>query len=445
MKNLILLLLLFFLSLSQARAQNWRVVYIVNNTYQDTGSGNKAYFPIDSLAYLYDYQSARGSSAPLNDSVEYDRQEWYVKDTVLSKKYNKEVLLTRSYYNDNTLRTQSYTYRNFNIPCSVGAVDTFYYLNGLPTSKYNFRCDGSAQKMIRQDKDDYIRNANGDIVHIIRWFFDANTNTYDTFQLDYYDYDAKGNLTKDSIVGYDQANNTWMTTRNVIYTYSYNTAGRVIQKSFYSKGPSTPQYVLTSDNYYSYNSNGKVEIDSHVNRYTGTHAPGPEVHIYSYNGQGLLFTDTLKKYNKQDSLLSYQVKKYTYTSFGYVKEREDGVSTLPHFYYRKVRYGYEHYWPLDVPNESQGPPRNTGLSLSPIPASNVLQIYWHYADAEDVQGRIIDMNGRTLLQWEEKAKPYYGAYWYSKKIDIANLASGNYYLVLHTRVGTYHKQFVVVK
>ncbi|MEZ5017024.1 MAG: hypothetical protein R2800_08215 [Flavipsychrobacter sp.] len=435
-----LLVLLCFISFSTAHAQQWRVVKKVYEKIYTAGLQNNVH---DSTIYQYDYNKQRGSSL-LNDTIKCD---WERKYNLLGS--NAPQITYANFYtynNDDQLVTRAH-YANDGLNNNWGLIstDTATYSSGKVMRRIYYRIvNGFGMKPLSHDIYEY--NANGQVRSYFTGKSAGSNFAIVTDTKHYYTYNSADQLLLDSM--------SYMYLSVVTFLPGaqnasvYDAQGKLIEKVRYSID--TPNNKLNQRNYYYYNAQGQLAGDSLQTFYPPNVILSQNIHSYTYDAAGRLATDTFKKYQGPypQQLWQTEITTYTYTSFGRIDKIEKRVinaSDNSIYYTETTKYDYEHYWPLEVPNESQGPPRNTGLSLSPIPASNMLQIYWHYADAENIQGHIIDMNGRTLLQWEEKAKPYYGAYWYSKKIDIANLASGNYYLVLRTRVGTYHKQFVVAK
>ncbi|MEZ5017025.1 MAG: T9SS type A sorting domain-containing protein [Flavipsychrobacter sp.] len=431
MRYLSLLFLLLFIALS-VNAQQWRPVAKVN---WDNLTGNQFAFR-DSIRYGHKGTMTNGN--PQNNDIKFSYAQTYAKLTsnaTTTSLYNET---RRTYDNNNNLLTAS------NEGWSGGMVnvwwqkwaDTFSYANNKLVRRLHYdRLSSTARpySLIYEEKYSYDANGNVTIYEKNNW--SATQQAMLPYTKIYYLYDANNNVTVDSNLKYDGSQ---YKIRDVTYN-TYNANGKIVEKKNVSytatgrrEGPPTIYY---------YNAKGLLVADTSWGITINNIFTLSTFATYSYDGNDRLVQEERKHINKNGGVTNTKLYTYSYTSFGYLDQytyttiSDNGATSK-----WSEKYYYEIVWPLDV-EEIQAPqPREQDLTLYPNPASNVLHIIWRKEDLASVKGRIVDVQGRVLQEWDETCNTIY-----RKAIDIASMPSGNYFVELQSNLGKVHQQFTILR
>lgn len=395
-------------------AQQYRLV-------KETGGGyTRSVPPIfivgDSTTYTYQWQSGRGSNYN-NDTISFDTAYSYWLNMPQTVYREKEV---KTYNSNNVLLTSTtYEYDDVDAIWKPKEADSFTVSNNgqvqtwLLYSKHN-------NKLVNNYGYNYSYDAQGRLV--------LQESLYnDTFwrvplypkQRNYFRYDNNGYLIVDSNVLFNMG--SWKYIARTEHSYDAN--GNKVRSDIY--GVSSGVLSLFEQEFFDYNTSGQLVRDSLYRFFSST---SYETHIYSYNAQGLLASDTFRS----DAKVSIPLTIYQYTAFGYLSEltyASIDPTTKQAVPFSATRYYYQLYWPTGVKETSRA---STEVSLYPNPATSVLHINTSEAYT---QGRIYNSMGQMVQVVNAN----------SQQVNIEALPVGNYYLQLTTDNKVMSKRFTVLR
>ncbi|MEZ5017014.1 MAG: T9SS type A sorting domain-containing protein [Flavipsychrobacter sp.] len=431
MKRLSLLFALLCL-VGSVQAQQWRLMSIDIDSFVwvnlPQGPTSYHFRHWQKTEFTYDHSTVRGSSLN-NDSIAYDKKYIRIRESFTSNHYKRDDEYYRYYDSQNHLLEElryvlggtHLQHRDSFYYDSLGNViekvwydttlqpDTSY----LPQYKFTYTYD-SMGRLLRADERTW-KNSAFDPPHSI--FIRA--------------YDSLGGLIKDS-VSYTKGG-----AAPSIYYYenTYDSQNRIIAKLKYIYNTSLGKPTLHTRYYYTYDALGRLIKDSSQISFSGYEV---QTHAYKYDSQNRLITDTFYR-----SKFYRKVNTYYYTNFGYLSEVRRTYMPAPNYkseqdYTGRTRYTYS-YWPLSVASASQNDQGQ--LLVFPNPANNILQLQWSSGvHSEKVQGRIVDIQGNIVGQWEDA-----GTEQYHKYLPISHLAAGLYIVELQTGGKAIRKRFEVAK
>ncbi len=408
----ILLLLLPLLSL----AQKWRVVE-VEMFGKDT---TKSYAYVKTARILYDYNSIDRGSNYTNDTVEYEKAEYYYYDKdslALALTYISE----KTYGQSNRL-LYNITRKRQGGSWMINEMDSIFYTNGLMTDRrVYFRMVQNKISLSRAYA--YAYNAQNLISQMHHIQYSSNGSVYlNRIESNYYSYDNNKRLIVDSMAQMNMVKNEYID--GSLITYNYHPDGRSKKWVLYDKD-SVHARVLDREKSYYYNSKGQLIFDSLI--YDNAHYVNYQEHRYTYNAQGRLIADTAK--SDQLYVLT-KVTTYKYNPWGLIEEVEvgDKVAKDSIFFYDKKRYRYELYQEVGIKETYAN---NNDLTLYPNPATYVLYIKTNEAWQ---RGYIYSSLGQVVQEFA-----------HTKQVSINNLPAGNYFIQLVSDGGAQQKAFSIIK
>ncbi len=408
----IAIIFVFFLLPFGSIAQQYRLVKKTRGGYSQTSS--PVFTVVDSTIYTYQWQSGRGSNYN-NDTIRFDQAHYYHLRTPSPAYQTKE---THTYTTGHILLTSiTHEYDANNGVWKPTVADSFTVNNGQVSGWRYYSIHNN--QLVNNGAYNYSYDAQGRLVLQERLGNDTawQLPLYPK-QRNYYRYDNNGRLLVDS--------NVYLLLGNWDYIarteHSYDANGNRIRSDVY--GVSAGVLNLAEQQFYDYNTSGQLVRDS-LSRFFPSH--NYETHLYTYNAQGLLESDTFRSNVTPGIALTI----YQYTSFGYVSEMtyaDIDPTTKQAIPFYATRYDYQLYWPVGIKETSTN---NNGLTLYPNPATDVLHI-----NSEQIweHGRIYNSTGQVV-----KELPY------RKQVIISDLPAGNYFIQLVR--GTYVRtgSFVVVR
>lgn len=437
MRYLLAITVLLF-TCNPSQAQQWRVVGKVYEKFYSAGSQYNVH---DSTTYQYDYNKQRGSSL-LNDTILCD---WERKYGLLGSNAPQIVYANHyTYNNDDQCVTQAH-YANdglFN-NWDLISTDTATYTSGKLTRKIYYHIAPSpapkGYEMQPTSNEIFEYNTNGQVNAYFKGRWTGRGVAMLTDTKHYYTYNSADQLLLDSLSYLYLSVFTFLPgTQNASV---YDAQGKLIEKVRYYID--TPSNKVNNRTYYYYNAQGQLVGDS-VQTFHPPNVIIPQnIHSYTYDAAGRIATDTLKLYlGGATQLHQLEVTTYAYTSFGCIDKIVKRV-------YRAVdnaiintettKYYYEHYWPLEVGNGIRA--FNPNIVIAPNPATNYLFVYWEVEQGiTHVQGRMINIQGQAMKHWEDNVN-----HTYSKRISLADVSNGLYFLELYTDKGLIRKKVLVAK
>ncbi len=398
-----------------ANAQNWR---LYNMNVYDISSG--LYSTIDSALYTYNYQTDRTSTYN-NDSIAYDTYNHHKYYKYLGGLTHVEKW-ERVYNADNRIDYEVQYILDYQMQFVVGRTDSFEYnSNGQVTKHVAYRRVDTTSRhtfaLMPYIEEEYHYDNNNlliqkDSITII------NTAEYANKRI--YTYNAAGYLVKDSMSMRLQGG-TWRNDNTTMY--SYDGMNRVVLSEVYTYLLHDPAYYskehkfiytgsrLTSDTLIEYKRQGGV--NSRL------------LQVYTYNGGNALQTHYYYlDYNPSGSGYANRsfVKRYTYTSFGYVDSiisfNSYGSSpsdTTAH------KHFYEHHFPVSTATVVQ---QQNELIAYPVPSSNFINLKWQTDKPTHINARIVNLQGQVVKQWSDDVEDTY-----IKSIYVGELPAGNYIVI----------------
>lgn len=396
-------------------AQNWRLYRM--NVY-DLSSG--VYSTIDSVLYTYNYQTDRTSTYN-NDSIAYDTYDHhkyyqYIGGLLHNEKWE------RVYNADNRVSYQTRYELDHQMQFAIGRVDSFEYNSKGQVTRHivHKRVDTSGRHtfiLMPYIQEHYTYNSNDLLIQK-----DSATTflTTETYHKRVYAYNAANYLIKDSM-SVKMYNGTWRNDNTI--EYLYDGMNRVARSEVYTYLLNDPAYYsmvhkyiytgnrLTSDTLIEYKRQGGV--NSRL------------LQVYTYNGSGTLETHYYdRNYNPSGAGYANRsfVKRYTYTSFGYV----DSIITFNSYGNRPSdttahKHHYEHHFPVSTSTIAS---QNDELIAYPVPSSNFINLKWETAKPTTINARLVNLQGQVVKQWSGHA-----AGTYTKSIHVGGLPAGNYIVI----------------
>ncbi len=413
-------------------AQWWRLEAASTHVF-DKNLGKKVLS--DSIKYIYN-TTAKPIDLNIIDTIGYDTAVSYDNKNGTIVKYREHV---RTYYPNGNLHTDTrYTDQNPTNIWQRTSVDSFYYNSNGHISKFvdnNFGNTNGPYVVEPYREWIFQTDANGNIIleDTYQWT-GTGTNMEPSFK-NVYRYNANGDRTLDSMLTYH--NNSWrpLMELNTIY----NAQGRKIEEV---DSTLFPYSEFNARKYYYYNAQGLPAGDSIQSYIQGKPLIEQRTNEYFYNTQGQLIADTLRRFaagSGTSQLIYISGKTYKYNAQGLLTERTQYVVNYPSGITNDISYYF--YYQL-TPNSIGGIRAiDTNLYIHPVPANNVLNITWENPRVVAVHGRIINLYGQTVYQWQGQAQ-HFG---YTDKIDVSNLAAGQYFVEMHTAIGLVTKRFVIIR
>lgn len=318
--------------------------------------------------------------------------KWYIK-RFLQYNYHNGVLSKRVYSDNPGFDTVDYRYvQNINnLPDSLIAT----YSSGL-VIVYTYTYSNNQLLEIN------FYSASGDIKRL-------------------FDYNTAGHVRNSTILTYNAVTSAWDTM--ALYSYNYNTGGRLTREEFRQRNVLTTQglkLLYTFDISYD-NNNNRVEDVIHFDFYRhGLNTGLVKVarKQYGYNSFGLISDYEVTHWN--DSSLAWEL----------------GADSLfgPS---QKVTLEYQAHWPQDV---SAINATKSGVAIYPSPASGFITVQAEEMPAGKLEAAIYDMHGRLLRRWVDESNGVY-----SRTIPVQELPAGNYILQLRSADMNRQEKFVIYR
>lgn len=239
----------------------------------------------------------------------------------------------------------------------------------------------------------------------------------------YYSYNANGSVVVDSTRYYstNSPNNVYISAKKL----SYNSSGSLalIEEYYYDTDLNLPPDLSQSE-YYHYNANDSLMVDSILYNYVGAGVGVPhykkETYYYRDNNDKPLrvYGKEIDNYNTPNAKVSFERNTYMNANGSidriiYYNGYSQGVVD------DSIKYHYGAYTPGSGSNSS------SNIVAYPIPSGNVLNMQWPANGEVQVSVRIVNSRGQIVKQWTDQAN---GTYY--KTIDVSSLQAGNYYIVL---------------
>lgn len=406
-----------------ANAQQWRLSKMEYYSADQLG----APFEIEDMV-KYQYSGGRGSTAPINEDILFDKEEWY--SDVANQPTQVTSYTTRQYNSNNDVTEEidfSYDinqskflpdYKEESIYSNNKLDSVIYYYYNTSQSKYEF--DGS-------EKDTY--DGNGRLSMTKRY---DDVNALD--EVEYFTYNASGAILTDSIVSYT----TGSAKPSAVRLYDYDGAGNHIKLTFVSYN--TGSRVVAGHNYYYYDANNLLLGDS-----SDTQQDGYTVRsTYTYDAQNRM-ASAIRNFivRSGGSITSSDstIADYSYTTFGY----SDVARSVTYFTgfggsgirEDSIKSYYGQYFPVSTNNVAV---QTAELVAYPVPSSNFINLKWQSDKSMTINARMVNMQGQVVQQWSDNVD---GVYY--KSINVANLSAGNYYIVIAADGKQIEKKITVVK
>lgn len=406
-----------------ANAQQWRL----SKTEYYTADFVGAPFEIEVMVKFH-YSDGRGSTAPWNDDIWFDKEEWYSNvanqptqvTSYATRQYNGNNDVTEEIEFDYDLNLSKFlpSYKEENMYSNNKLDSVLYYYYDAAQSKYEF--EGS-------DKDSY--DGNGRLSTTKRY---NDANVLD--EIEYFTYDANGNLLVDSTVSYY----TGSAKPIMIQIYDYDGAGNQTKVTFVNYN--TGSRAVVGRNYYYYDANNLLLGDSSETQADGYTARS----TYTYDAQNRMASATRNLISRSGGSITSSdstITDYSYTTPGYI----DVARSVTYFSgfgstgirEDSIQYYYSPYFPVNANSVAK---QTAELVAYPVPSSDFINLKWETEKPTAINGRIVNMHGQVVRQWNDNAD---GAYY--KSINVANLSAGNYYIVIAADGKQIEKKITVVK
>lgn len=407
---------------SIANAQQWR---LSKTEFYSADPAAAPYEIVDMVKYHY--SDARGSSAPWNDDIWFDKEEWYsnvVNQPTLVTSYT-----TRQYNSNNDITEEiDYSY-DMNTSSLQPDYKTEMLYNGNvldSTIYYSYNTTQQQYEFNSSEKDTY--NGSG-MIEVVKRYDDMNVLD----EIEYFTYDANGNILIDSIVSYTTGTPKPM---SILY-YTYDGAGNNTQWTHVNYY--TGSRVVGGNNYYYYDANGLLLGDS-----SNTDPNGYTVRsTYTYDAQNRMASATRNFIIMTGGTITSAdstITDYSYNTHGYID------AAVAHTYYSgagtgqmrdSIQYYYSPYFPVNANSVAK---QTAELVAYPVPSSDFIHLKWETEKPTAINARIVNMHGQVVRQWNDNAD---GAYY--KSINVANLSAGNYYIVIAANGKQIEKKITVIK
>ncbi len=168
-----------------------------------------------------------------------------------------------------------------------------------------------------------------------------------------------------------------------------------------------------------------TNITNQVNTFDGNHNKLTNIEQTWQNNNFVNYRKTQWTYNNFDQVTSDTTFSWVNNSWGY-----NGWNWASRYYYETYTAG--------INDNRQA---NNTLNIYPVPASNAITVEMVWDEQQPFIVAIIDMHGRQVATYSEKAAPNY-----KRTIDVGQLSSGNYFIKIAPNGGkASYQQFVIAR
>ncbi len=286
---------------------------------------------------------------------------------------------------------------------------------------YNFNSNGELSRM---DLNIWYANGWHNNVQYVN-SFDANNNivlmhspTYDM----YFTYNSNNDLivSKDAYSSPSQLSQ-YDKLDSFIYDAQHRVAAQVTQRwdAFSSTWKNSERWE------FDYVSAGNDVATAILKEWSNNSWVNKEFHTYTYDAQHNKLSDINQEWNSGSFVNASRIE-WTYNSSNQplsITTNSWNVAnstwSFAAYDYQKNFY-YESYTPTAVADINVS---NLNISVYPSPASESVNLKLNWIKPQAFNVVVFDLQGRPLMQWNEKATNIY-----TKQIPVSNLASGNYFV-----------------
>lgn len=421
MKSLYIIMLVSLLYIPKGHAQKWRVS---EDIYQKYNYTTQLFETVDSTKFSYHQTYGRGSSRN-NDTIRYDNRRKY--------KVNKGGIdiiesYTQQFYPDGDIQvTTRQAVDSITKKWYIEGVDSFYMIgNILDMYVMNeLLHNGSGYALYPTRRTRYTHDLNGMLTAAVSEKSYAFSNVWTNVAMHRYGY-TNGNITADSFFG-TGINQTWLL--DYVTAYGYDQAGVLAYQYKLTRNTTGGLDTFTRILYIN---NPQGSADTAITQFYNAGQWTPILHTaYSYHANGDVHTEVRITPGSTQPYAS--ADRYIYNQYGHLAERE-----FEQYNVEKTRhiFTYEHYWPASVASEQM---QGVDIKIAPVPSSDIITILARFANATKVQVVITDVQGRVVMQWQDKLIDNN----YRKQVPVGQLSPGSYFISFDTGSGKVSKQLVV--
>jgi hypothetical protein len=412
------------------------------------------------------YTGERGADSLLN-VIKYDqliRQEIVASVLTNDSKTNQtfdgnDNILTSLSQNWNTgLSTWVNSYQN---------TSTYDVNNNMLTNIYQIWNTGTSM-WVNSNKTTYTYDVNNNMLTSVYQSWDAGTMSWDNSSKNLYSYDVNNNVTTVISQSWDAGTMTWVNSSRITQTYDVNgdRVSALIQNwnTIMSSWDNSLQYITTYDgnhhmlvdirqdwvlgvwqndekSTYTYTGNDLTSVTGQSWNNVGSTWDNSYKYLFAYDGDHNRISQIRQSWNMGMSTWDNEERTqrtynnyHQYTSI-WTEQWNSGIWEVTTSDEKQYVY-YEEYTVASVANTTAV----NNFSVYPVPAQNVVTVEKTWAQPQDFTVSIIDLQGRTVRNYSEKATTNY-----SRNIDVNQLPAGNYVLKLSTKNGKVsYQQFTVI-